>query len=696
MVRVPRKNFFYFAIGALIGFLFSKSSYYERIFPVVKNNDSAQIKNATLFTVDAPKFSADDQLSHLAVQESEEEYEDRNENVVENEYEEKDDEENKNDELQHIQPAGASHFIAPKHNIQVYKMNRLTNRNQKCPYDSSDLAGQRKPLTGYLPKESELEEMMEKLGVVDGCYQPKDCKSMEKVAIIIPFKDREDHLAKWLFHMHQLLVRQRRHYCVIVAEPLGSGHFNKGSTMNAAVKEAVNDGFDCVILHDVDMLLENGQNIYQCQDQPVQLCPFIDKFNYKDHYGTEFGGVTMLTPEQYIKANGYSNLYWGWGKEDDDMNFRIKASGQVPKKPINYEAGRYTMIPHQHPWAFRNNKNTDKDSDLRFLSLINIGNNRYRYKYEGYNSLVYKITDRQNNVGYKKIMVDFRPLDILKATLEHANGESIIMNPYSIDDRGYLELKDTYICEKYGFASVMRWLHNWHASKTSAIDKCNWFPDFCVDVVQKGSPNGRSRTGIAIDFTLREVSQLISGATARKPGGCEPEAESPLVLHKHVYGEQRRLHVIENTLNDVSHQSFNMTLEYTNINGPAKGLYYRHALVWEGEPIRGVIHKELIPPLENQNIEAGKNEIINFNVTIDTPVPGWYTVLSKITDCIGQPMFEWRWAFRVTSGQKDLDDKKIVAADPSKIFKGDEWGLGISANVFKENLRKYYDLNQEG
>ena len=143
------------------------------------------------------------------------------------------------------------------------------------------------------------------------------------------------------------------------------------------------------------MLLENGQNIYQCQDQPVQLCPFIDKvrdqgtniyillhkletvslwilhkFNYKDHYGTEFGGVTMLTPEQYIKANGYSNLYWGWGKEDDDMNFRIKASGQVPQKPINYEAGRYTMIPHQHPWAFRNNKNTDKDSDLRFLRRV--------------------------------------------------------------------------------------------------------------------------------------------------------------------------------------------------------------------------------------------------------------------------------------------------------------------------------------
>ena len=102
----------------------------------------------------------------------------------------------------------------------------------------------------------------------------------------------------------------------------------------------------------------------------LYICRTLHKFNYKDHYGTEFGGVTMLTPGQYIKANGYSNLYWGWGKEDDDMNFRIKASGQVPQKPINYEAGRYTMIPHQHPWAFRNNKNTDKDSDLRFLRRV--------------------------------------------------------------------------------------------------------------------------------------------------------------------------------------------------------------------------------------------------------------------------------------------------------------------------------------
>ena len=67
-------------------------------------------------------------------------------------------------------------------------------------------------------------------------------------------------------------------------------------------KEAVNDGFDCVILHDVDMLLENGQNIYQCQDQPVQLCPFIDKV--RDRRGSvtciKSANGALITVESWI------------------------------------------------------------------------------------------------------------------------------------------------------------------------------------------------------------------------------------------------------------------------------------------------------------------------------------------------------------------------------------------------------------
>ena len=37
-----------------------------------------------------------------------------------------------------------------------------------------------------------------------------------------------------------------------------------------------------------------------------------------------FGGVTLFPIMDYYKVNGYSNDYWGWGYEDDDILFRCK------------------------------------------------------------------------------------------------------------------------------------------------------------------------------------------------------------------------------------------------------------------------------------------------------------------------------------------------------------------------------------
>lgn len=40
-----------------------------------------------------------------------------------------------------------------------------------------------------------------------------------------------------------------------------------------------------------------------------------------------FGGVTMFTSQQFLRVNGFSNYYWGWGGEDDDMYARLKNKG---------------------------------------------------------------------------------------------------------------------------------------------------------------------------------------------------------------------------------------------------------------------------------------------------------------------------------------------------------------------------------
>ncbi len=35
------------------------------------------------------------------------------------------------------------------------------------------------------------------------------------------------------------------------------------------------------------------------------------------------GGVLAVGHENIFRVNGYSNVYWGWGNEDDDFSARF-------------------------------------------------------------------------------------------------------------------------------------------------------------------------------------------------------------------------------------------------------------------------------------------------------------------------------------------------------------------------------------
>ena len=36
-----------------------------------------------------------------------------------------------------------------------------------------------------------------------------------------------------------------------------------------------------------------------------------------------------MTQDQFQKINGMSNIFWGWGGEDDDILSRIRAAGMT-------------------------------------------------------------------------------------------------------------------------------------------------------------------------------------------------------------------------------------------------------------------------------------------------------------------------------------------------------------------------------
>lgn len=69
------------------------------------------------------------------------------------------------------------------------------------------------------------------------------------------------------------------------------------------------------------------------------------------------GGVVTINPEHYRKVNGYSNLYWGWGGEDDDLGYRMVVNNitivRNPKNPVYY----YTMLHHDKRKTEKSPKN---------------------------------------------------------------------------------------------------------------------------------------------------------------------------------------------------------------------------------------------------------------------------------------------------------------------------------------------------
>jgi hypothetical protein len=160
-----------------------------------------------------------------------------------------------------------------------------------------------------------------------GYWNPSDCKSRSKIAIIVPYRDRFVHLAILLRNLHLILQRQLIDYRIFVTEQFGNKTvpFNKGRIMNAAFLEAlkIDKNFQCFIFHDVDLILEDDRNMYTCPQFPRHMSVAIDKFKYHLPYYYLIGGVFQLKTEHFRLANGYSNSYWGWGGKIKNFTKRI-------------------------------------------------------------------------------------------------------------------------------------------------------------------------------------------------------------------------------------------------------------------------------------------------------------------------------------------------------------------------------------
>lgn len=248
-----------------------------------------------------------------------------------------------------------------------------------CPlYSLENLAGR---LSGYKQAIS-LDDLVKVHPEVEtgGRVRPRNCTAAEKVAVIIPFRSRFKHLYIMLHNVISLLQRQFVDARIFVIEQAMSTMFNRASLFNIGFLEALKiDKYDCFIFHDVDLVPTNDMNLYRCDENPVHFAAAMDKYRYELPYKQYFGGVVGFTKQQYLKINGNSNLYFGWGGEDDDLYERTINKGFEIARPY-LGVGRYDMLRHAH----------DAGNEDNCLRRILVKFAKQRQDVEGLNTVKYK------------------------------------------------------------------------------------------------------------------------------------------------------------------------------------------------------------------------------------------------------------------------------------------------------------------
>ena len=261
-----------------------------------------------------------------------------------------------------------------------------------CPNSPADLK-ERVPILKEF-NETLVQSLPETHSILPGgFYHPQYCLSTMTTNIIVPLRGRETQLKLFLQHMHQFLPAQLINYQIFVIEQEDEFAFNRGKLMNIGYVESLNlnPSACCFIFHDVDLLPRDQRNIYSCSlTGPRHICAFVNEFRYTLLYASLFGGAVAITRSDFKEINGFPNIYFGWGGEDDDLSRRVAHSN---KSISRWEvASKCDMLIHKKQSASTSAKTLLQTAPERFES-------------DGLQTLRYKVKKIKRYPLYTRITV---------------------------------------------------------------------------------------------------------------------------------------------------------------------------------------------------------------------------------------------------------------------------------------------------
>ena len=274
-------------------------------------------------------------------------------------------------------------------------------RDACCCADGRFVAGTSllKPDLDSVPSESELLSLHSSLNISrGGFWAPKGCVGSQTVALIIPFRKREAHLQIFLRHIHKYLQKQKLSYGIYVVDQVDDMEFNRAMLFNVGFLEAMKDrNYTCFVFHDVDHLPVDPLLSYWCDSMPTHMASRTDKWDWRLPYRSFVGGVTKQLASQIYAMNGFANVFWGWGGEDDDIRIRWWITGLRLRRPLG-QLGNYATIKKSHYRA--------KDTEGRVDPHVLLRSSRKRVFTDGLNNVKYELVSKHYHALYTRISVN--------------------------------------------------------------------------------------------------------------------------------------------------------------------------------------------------------------------------------------------------------------------------------------------------
>ena len=161
-----------------------------------------------------------------------------------------------------------------------------------------------------------------------------------KLAIIVPYRDREEHLARFVPHMEKFMLDKGIEYKIFVVEQNDDRPFNRGWLINIGYDISSQQGYDYFCFHDFD-LIQEGSTLAESEKRLLIISDYIKakqkQSNVKVLWGTancfanpiymngaatnpEFdilaraGAQVKLALDTTIALNGENYVFWG-GRE---------------------------------------------------------------------------------------------------------------------------------------------------------------------------------------------------------------------------------------------------------------------------------------------------------------------------------------------------------------------------------------------